>query len=339
MPVAERGYRSWPGPLESPATRWWVIARTDLARQLRKKIVRRALLLAWLPALFYGGVFLAIGWLSRQGISGPDQRPDMAQQFLFGVLGNAVARLAGDPELHPGIWSILFTSFFTATQLTAALVMITLTAPGLVSEDIRGRTFLLFFSRPLTRWDYILGKLSVPVAAALSVTLLPVLTVYLASLCLVPSPNLLAATWTIPAKALLASVAIAVPASLLALFLSSLVRESRYALVGWLALLLVPAMIGGSSRSSGEEDRPVSLHGNAAAAVRRVFDVPGVLESTGFFRHISDRTGFASEHQLQKLLRSFTASGPAAVPAAVLGGIALLSLAGLSLRVKGRQIP
>lgn len=288
----------------------------------------------------------------------------MAEQFLFGFLGTAVAHLAGDPVLHPGIWTILFATFFSTTQIYAALLAITLTAPGLVSEDIRGRTFLLLFSRPLTRWDYILGKLAVPVAAALSVTFLPALFLYVGSLCLVPSWGLLAATWPLLAKALAASLALAFPASFLALFLSSLVRESRYALLLWLAVWLLPSFfprfhretdpesqptkisdsrvhisIGGVPlKGEGRGQWPITLNESIAAANRRCFDVPGVLESTDFLPHIRKKVGAPTEQYLKKITRDFENHEPAGVPWILLGGITLVSFMGLSLRIRGRQL-
>lgn len=40
------------------------------------------------------------------------------------------------------------------------VMVIGLIAPPMISQDVRSRAFLLYFSRPLTRGEYLLGKLA-----------------------------------------------------------------------------------------------------------------------------------------------------------------------------------
>ena len=57
--------------------------------------------------------------------------------------------------------SWFFQSLFLRNQLMLAFVIVLVTGPSLVSADFRNRAMPLYLSRPLTRTDYVLGKLVV----------------------------------------------------------------------------------------------------------------------------------------------------------------------------------
>ncbi len=74
-------------------------------------------------------------------------------------------------------------------------------------------------------------------AAYLSaITLLPGLLLYVIGVMLSPDFSVVYATWDLPFRVLLASFALTIPTTALALFLSSLTTESRYAGFAWFAI-------------------------------------------------------------------------------------------------------
>ena len=77
MPISELGYRHWEGRRVPQWLRWFSIARSDIAIALStNKTLRRFLLLAWLPILYFGPIFFAVGWVA-------DPANDLSQGGLF----------------------------------------------------------------------------------------------------------------------------------------------------------------------------------------------------------------------------------------------------------------
>jgi hypothetical protein len=105
-----------------------------------------------------------------------------------------------------------------------------------VANDLRTGAILVYLSRPLTQRDYIAGKLGVPMALNLAVTLVPGLLLYAAGLLLAPDKYLKwSLVWIAPAivaHALAASLVV----SLLALAISSLSKSARFAGLAFVGL-------------------------------------------------------------------------------------------------------
>ena len=70
MPIHDLGYRAWEGATGSPYTRWWVITQTGVRLAWRSRLLRRFVLLAWLPALYLGVAFFV--W--EQSVAHPELR-------------------------------------------------------------------------------------------------------------------------------------------------------------------------------------------------------------------------------------------------------------------------
>ena len=51
MPIFDQGYQHWSGQLSSHAWRWLAITRRGVRTATQGRIVRLALILAWLPAI------------------------------------------------------------------------------------------------------------------------------------------------------------------------------------------------------------------------------------------------------------------------------------------------
>ena len=206
MPIYEQTYRRHEarGPLRR--VRFWPITREAL-----RLILARRWFLALLAA---AGLPFVVQVIRIYVVT----RFPQANQFLP-VDGRLFGELLA--------WQALFTMFITIFG-----------GAGLVANDLRTGAILVYLSRPLTRRDYVIGKLGVLLALNLAVTLLPGLMLYLVALSLAPD---LFWNWSLAwiAPAVVAqSLAISIVMSLVALAVSSLSRSARVAGLGFFGLLI-----------------------------------------------------------------------------------------------------
>jgi ABC-2 type transport system permease protein len=204
MPIYEQTYRRYEAREPLRGVRFWPITREALRLVLLKRTFLGLLAVSFVPFL----VRVAQVYLVARS-------PD------FGRVLPVDGRLFGE-FLN---FQIIFTLFLTIFG-----------GAGLVANDLRTGAIVMYLSRPLTRRDYVLGKLGVTFLLNLSVTLLPALALYLVTLALVPEQF---AKWdlawigpAIVVQALLQSAVV----SLLGLAISSLTRSAR---MSGLALFIV----------------------------------------------------------------------------------------------------
>ena len=144
---------------------------------------------------------------------------------------------SNDPDrIRNDVWRWLMMVFFRYPQAIIILFLVGTVAPTLISRDLRSRAFLLYFSRPIGKFEYILGKLCIPSAFIMAVTTLPALGLYAIALLMSPNFSVFWNTWDIPIRIVLATFALVIPTSAVALMLSSLTQESRFASFAWFAV-------------------------------------------------------------------------------------------------------
>jgi ABC-type transport system involved in multi-copper enzyme maturation permease subunit len=225
----------------SGALRWTVIAVVGIRRAWQSRWLRRMLFFAWLPAAWFGiGFFL---W--EQATFSPEWRQTL-RPFLqsmppapeFNEIREAVR--SGDMESsRHSAWAWLLQSFFRNPQAVLMVMVVGLIAPPLISQDIRSRAFLLYFSRPLTRAEYLLGKLASVWVYLSLISTIPALALYVLGVLLSPNLSVVTETWDLPFRILAASLVLMLPTSVLALCFSSLTQESRYASFAWFAVWIL----------------------------------------------------------------------------------------------------
>lgn len=241
MAVNSLGYRSWNGALASAWHTPIVIAKTGVQRAWKSRWLRRLLLFAWLPALWFGAGF----FLFEKSLTVPDVaqalRPYLETRVQVPQLTQAMEDIAtGNPEAaRHVVWSWLLLTFFRYPQGVLMTLVVGLVAPGLISQDIRSRAFLLYFSRPIGRREYVLGKLGTIVAYLVMISTLPALALYVVGVLLSPQFDVVSSTWDLPFRILAASCVLSIPTASLALCLSSTTQESRTAGFAWFAILVL----------------------------------------------------------------------------------------------------
>ena len=251
MPLHDVGYRAWRGRLLPSWAAAGVIALTGVRLAWKSRWLRRAVLFAWSPALFFAASFFAFEQAVDEGrLASLTERAARGGNLDgLGILGTIVANTLGHSDTTPPglteaerlvatrrlVWTRLLLAFMRAPQALLLVVVIGLVAPALISGDLRAKAWLVYFTRPVGRAEYILGKLAIVAALVAVITMLPAVALWLAGVLVSPSVVVGLETWDLPVRAVAASVALAVPTVLLALAYSSLTAESRIASFAWFA--------------------------------------------------------------------------------------------------------
>ena len=153
MAVYRRGYQRYDGALTSHFARLMVMPRFSWERILSQRFVVILLVVSlfW-PLLCSGFIYLSNHSELWQGFGGG------IKKFLA-INGN-------------------FFSIFMNVQSTFALILASVAGPGLVAPDLANNALPLYFSRPLTRWDYILSRMIVLLGILSLVTIVPGLLLF-----------------------------------------------------------------------------------------------------------------------------------------------------------------
>jgi ABC-2 type transport system permease protein len=205
MPIYEQTYRRHEARGSLRRVRFWPITREALRLILGRRLFLVLLFVACVPFL---ARVIQIYVVTRFPEAGR----------ILPVDG----RLFGEFLLQQWLWMLVITIFGGA---------------GLIANDLRTGAILVYLSRPLTRRDYVLGKLGVLMLLNLSVTLVPGLLLYLIALALAPDQFLKwDLAWIGPAIVLQSAV-MALFMSLVGLAVSSLSRSARVAGIGFFAVV------------------------------------------------------------------------------------------------------
>jgi ABC-2 type transport system permease protein len=231
MPIFDQGYRHWEGKLSGHAWRWLTITRYGVRAHMKNRWTRVVTLFALVPALTLG-VFLVIWGLVEQKSSLVAPLLPLFQ----GILGPE--GLEGPKAFRHAIWTIAYQYFFHV-QLTFAMILVVLVGPGLISQDLRFNAMPLYFSRPLRRIDYFVGKLGIIGFFLGMVAIVPALIAYVLGISFSLDLSVAWDTARIVMAAVAYGLVIVVSAGTLMLAVSSLSRNSRYVMVAWVGFWLI----------------------------------------------------------------------------------------------------
>lgn len=194
-PIHDQGYRRYGGGREPHGRRWWVIARAGLLARVKERRVIALLLAAWLPFLV------------------------RAIQIYASANFQQVAFLAPTPQM--------FREFLDQQELFVFIVSIMIGA-GLIADDRRANALQIYLSKPLTRVEYIAGKLITLAIVLTFVTWVPAILLLLLQILFAGSTKFLREhLFLIPAITLFAGVQVFV-SSFAMMALSSLSKSRRF---------------------------------------------------------------------------------------------------------------
>lgn len=206
MPIYDQGYRRYEARSPLHQVRFWPITREALRLILMKRAFLGLLAVSFLPLIWYVGRTYMVARVPE-----------------FGKVMPSDGRMFGE-----------FLNF----QITFTILLSIFGASGLIANDLRTGAILVYLSRPLTRRDYIVGKLLVPLVLNLAVTLVPGLMLYLVCLALAPEQFLKWDLAWIPPAIVAHALTVSLVVSLLALAISSLSKSARVAGLGFALSLL-----------------------------------------------------------------------------------------------------
>jgi ABC-2 type transport system permease protein len=155
MAVYKRGYQRYTGPVTGEWTRLLAFPRFAWRRLLGQRLVIIALMISILPVIV-AATFIYLG---------------NHQELWRGLRMGEEARLL-DPN---GSFFLIFTN----AQAALAVMVAALTGPGLIAPDLANGGLPLYFSRPLTRRDYVLARLIVLMGLLSLLTWIPGLLLFL----------------------------------------------------------------------------------------------------------------------------------------------------------------
>jgi ABC-type transport system involved in multi-copper enzyme maturation permease subunit len=285
VPIAARGYQRYEGARRGRVARWLVIARAGVQVTSRSRWLWRFVLLAWLPLLYYGLAFFAVGQLTEE--SNLAAAKSMWQfQLLRGTFGTPLAeRFLADPGAYrPAIWASLVHLFMHYTQIFCVMIVVATVGPRLVSEDLRSRALALYLARPITRLDYIVGKLAVVSFWVATVTLLPALVLYALSIVFSPSVDALSQTIGVLPRLVLVSFVLMIGTGAPMLALSAVAPNPRLLAFLWAGAWVVSSVASRVLRLAlfprgreGDWTGLLSVSSNFDAVAFRVFDLERLL--------------------------------------------------------------
>jgi hypothetical protein len=291
MPIHNAGYRAWDGTRTTGLTRWMTIATTGVARALKSSWLKRILFFAILPIMGIGGLFFLFeqaaqdqrAWVTFANLANDAPfMQDLSRNIEF---TNARPSAEEIRQVRHEVWSYLLLTYFRYPQALLMILVVAIVCPPLISQDLRTRAYLIYFSRPIRRAEYIGGKFAIVAFFLFMITTLPALLLYCVGVLLSPSLSVVLETWDLPLRILVASILLIVPTTLVALAFSSLTLASRYAAFAWIAMWFIGFVAYGilMAQSSFNLQNNGNFNGSVPAAGWRVFASPnkvlGVVES------------------------------------------------------------
>ena len=194
-PIHDQGYRRYAGRREPHGRRWWVIARAGLTARLRERRFLALLLFAWSPFIVRAVQIYVSSNFAQAGFLAPSAetfREFLDQQSLF---------------------------VFIVTVYVGA---------GLIANDRRANALQLYLSKPLTRVEYITGKLATLAIFLAAVTFAPAILLLLLQMMFAGNAAFVGANlFLIPAITLYAIIQVLLSAFAM-LALSSLSTSPRF---------------------------------------------------------------------------------------------------------------
>lgn len=334
--VHHLGYREWKG-LQAPAWLGFIaITEVGVRRSWENKWLKRILSISLLPVIGFATVL----FIFEQAAISEEWRTALApavRDLPSDPVSNEIrsAYYAGDlGRARHTVWAYLLMCFFRYSQPIGVVLMIGMVAPALISQDLRSRAFLLYFSRPMSRIEYVLGKmLTVWVYLALILTI-PALVLYGFCIALSPGLNIVLGMWDIPLRIFAASIILMLPTSALSLCFSSLSQESRQAVFAWFAVWILGWFTYNSvAKAEGfEATQQAQRHRSAQQMIGQVDDsdltVETIPESPWIHLSLYHTLG-----RVQNWVFGFSRLSDVIVSIIILVGITLTSLAVLYRRI------
>src|SRR4026207_1790394 len=204
MPIHDQGYRRYGGTRAPRGQAWMVITRAGLRTMFSKRAFLGLLLISWFPF------------------------------FVRAVQIYAAANLPQAQFLAPTAETF---RQFLQQQSTFVFFVTVYAAAGLIANDRRANALQIYLSKPLTRAEYVFGKLAILLTFLLLVTWLPAIVLLIVQIAFAGNFTFFRTNvFLFPAITLFAFLEVIVASSTM-LALSSLSKSSRYVAILYAAVI------------------------------------------------------------------------------------------------------
>jgi ABC-2 type transport system permease protein len=211
-PIHDQGYRRYGGLKARTGTGWMVITRAGIRSQFAKRAFLGLLLLSWLPFFVRAVQIYAAANLPQA-------------QFLA---------LTGET----------FRQFLDQQQIFVFFITVYVGA-GLIANDRRANALQIYLSKPLTRAEYIFGKLAILMFFLLLVTWVPAIVLLVVQISFAGNFTFLKNNlYLFPAITVFSFIMVTMVAAAM-LALSSLSKSSRYVAILYSAVIFFTQAIYG----------------------------------------------------------------------------------------------
>ena len=215
MPIHDQGYRRYGGGRAPRGHGWAVIASAGIRTMLAKRAFLGLLILSWTPFLVRTVQIYAAANLPQAAFLAPT--PEMFRQYL-------------------------------EQQETFVFFITVYAGAGLIANDRRANALQIYLSKPLTRAEYVFGKLAILIAFLLLVTWVPAIVLLAVQIMFAGNFRFFTSNlYLFPAITVFSFIQVVTVASAM-LALSSLSNSSRYVGILYSALLFFSQALFGVLR-------------------------------------------------------------------------------------------
>ena len=257
-------YRRFVGKLSTHPLRWAPLARATIRTAAKRRL---PLIILYAPPAIATVIFSFVVYARFSFEAG-------VTPAAIGGGNPAVALVGRMAETLIQVRQQIVVFHLAMTMFT--LLVFTWFGAGEIAEDRRLGAHLLYFARPLTRLDYLLGKfLSVAFYGSLAV-LVPPLVICAVATFSSPNYSFLAKEGGVVPRSIAYSLLWVVSWSSVALAISSLSSRKSFALVACFAFFLIPFAISGALAALTEDKSwfAYSLQGAFQRIAASLFETP-----------------------------------------------------------------
>lgn len=327
-------YRRWEGESVGVWQRRLSIARYGLRLCLTGKVITIFLILSLSQALGMAGIFFVFGQLVA---------PESALlSFIANRGGEQAATLINALSswalLYPeicvdGVYRLVFFAFEYSPPFFT-LIVVSLFVHKLIANDLASNAIVIYNSKALTRWDYLIGKFLVVSTILSIIWIFPILIAWLIGNLLSPDWSFFYHSFPSLVRGLLLGFVAVVSLSLLAMLVSSLAKRSGAAvtfwILGWVSLNAIGG-IGSLVHPSLRYVSPSDAIGGLTGGIYRIADFLAEAQSIlPFFG------GFLSQFDVEKTSEIPIGNGDVLVPILALTLYSVISVFVVSRRVRAQ---
>lgn len=243
MPIHDQGYRRYGGDKVASGRAWLVIAGAGIRTFIARRVFLGLLLASWMP--FFARALQIYASANLPQAEFLTLTPETFREFLE--------------------QQSIFVFFITVYV-----------GSGLIANDRRANALQIYLSKPLTRTEYVLGKLAVLMTFLLLVTWVPALLLLFVQVMFAGSFTfLLDNLYLFPAITLVAFIETSV-AAVCMLALSSLSNSSRYVGILYASLIFFSQALFGVLQfvTGGSNVSWVSVRADLSEVARFIFRQP-----------------------------------------------------------------